>query len=126
MAHHLLMEEIMKKGIFLSIFFLFFLSALTFAANINIVKMQGVVMSLDQKTNTLVINEKTFIWDKNTTFYNQAGASVTLDKLRTKGWVYIEAENDKAHKRWIAKKIYLLPKFIGSKERHLYPFIEQN
>jgi hypothetical protein len=88
--------------------------------------MQGVVMSLDLKKSTVVINEKTFVWDQQTTFYNEAGSPITIDKLRTKGWVYIEGENDKAHKRWVAKKIYLLPKFIGSKELHLYPFIEQN
>jgi hypothetical protein len=116
----------MKKGILLSVFLLLFLSGLTFAKDINIVKMQGRIMSLDPKTNTVVINEKTFVWDKNTTFRNHAGVPVTIDKLRTKGWVYIEGENDKAHKRWIAKKIYLLPKFIGGKERHLYPFIQQD
>jgi len=116
----------MKKGIFLSLFFLLIFSALTFAEDINIVKIQGVVMSLDLKKSTVVINEMTFVWDQHTTFHNEAGIPIKIDKLRTKGWVYIESENDKAHKRWIAKKIYLLPKFIGSKELHLYPFIEQN
>jgi len=116
----------MKKGIFLSIFFLLFFSVLTFAEDVNIVKIQGVVMSLDLKKNTVVINEKTFIWDQNTTFHNEVGSPITIDKLRTKGWVYIEGENDRAHKRWVAKKIYLLPKFIDSKQRHLYPFIQQD
>jgi len=31
---------------------------------------------------------------------------------------------DKAHKRAVAKKIYLLPKYIDEKEKNLYPFIK--
>ncbi len=116
----------MKKGILLSVFFLLIFSVLTFAEDMGIVKMQGVVMSLDLKKSTVVINEKTFVWDQQTTFHNEAGSPIKIEKLRTKGWVYIEGENDKALKRWVAKKIFLLPKFIGRKELHLYPFIEQD
>jgi len=116
----------MKKGFLLTVFFLLFFSVLTFAEDISIVKMQGVVMSLDLKKSTVVINEKTFVWDQQTTFHNEAGAPITIEKFRTKGWVYIEGEYDKAYKRWVAKKIFLLPKFIGRKELHLYPFIEQD
>ena len=116
----------MKKGILLSVFFLLIFSVLTFAEDINIVKIQGVVMSLDLKKSTVVINEKTFVWDQQTTFHNEAGSPIKIDKFKAKGWVYIEGEYDKAYKRWVAKKIYLLPKFIGRKELHLYPFIEQD
>lgn len=116
----------MKKGILLTIFFLLTFSVLTFASEIGIVKIQGILMSLDLKKSSAVINERTFVWDQNTTFHNENGSPVTVDKLKTKAWVYIEGENDKVHKRWVAKKIYLLPKFIGSKELHLYPFIEQD
>jgi len=116
----------MKKGILLSVFFLLIFSVLTFAEDMGIVKMQGVVMFLDLKKSTVVINEKTFVWDQQTTFYNEAGSPITIDKLRNKGWVYIEGEYDKGYKRWVAKKIFLLPKFIGRKELHLYPFIEQD
>ncbi len=116
----------MKKGILLIVFLMLNFTVFTFASDESIIKMQGVLMSLDLKKSTAVINERTFLWDQQTTLHNQAGSPITVDKLRTKGWVYIEGENDKAHKRWIAKKIYLLPKFIGSKELHLYPFIEQD
>jgi hypothetical protein len=116
----------MKKGILLSVFFLLVFSALTFSADINIVKMQGTVMSVDLKKSTVVISEKTFVWDQKTAFYNEKGSPITVDSLKIKGWVYIEGENDKANKRWVAKKIYLLPKFIERKERYLYPFIQQN
>ncbi len=117
----------MKKGIILlTILFLLTFSALTFASDTNIVKMQGFLMSFDLKKNTVVINEMTFVWDQNTVFNNEKGSSVTVDKLKIKTWVYIEGENDKVHKRWVAKKIYVLPKYIEPKERHLYPFIQQD
>jgi hypothetical protein len=116
----------MKKGILLTVFFLLIFSALTFGEDQDIVKIQGVVMSLDLKKSMLVVNERTFVWDQNTTFYNEKGSPITIDKLRTKGWVYIEGENDKVNKRWVAKKIYLLPKYIDRKERQLYPFIQQD
>ncbi|MFB3884485.1 MAG: hypothetical protein ACE144_04605 [Thermodesulfobacteriota bacterium] len=115
----------MKKGIILSLFLLCMFSALALAEDTDMLQMQGVVMFLDAKKNTLVINERTFVWNHETTFHNSAGASITADKLKTKGWVYIEGENDIAHKRRIAKKIYLLPKLIERKELHLYPFIKQ-
>jgi len=114
----------MKKGILLTLFFLLVFSALTFAE--DAIKMQGVLMSLDLKKGTVVINEKTFVWDQQTTFHNEAGVPIKVETLRTKGWVYIEGENDKAQKRRVAKKIYSLPRFIENKELHLYPFIEQN
>jgi hypothetical protein len=116
----------MKKGILLSLFFLLIFSVLTFAEDISIVKMQGVMMSLDLKKSTVVINEMTFVWDQHTTFHNEGGSPIAIDKLRTKGWVYIEGENDKVHKRRVAKKIYMLPKYINREERHLYPFIQQD
>jgi hypothetical protein len=116
----------MKKGIFLTVFFLLVFYALTFAEDQNMINIQGVVMSLDLKKSTVLISEKTFVWDKKTAFYNEKGSPIKVDSLKIKGWVYIEGENDKANKRWVAKKIYLLPKFIERKERYLYPFIQQN
>jgi hypothetical protein len=49
---------------------------------------------------------------------------MTVDKLRAKTWVYIEGMKDNIKKRAIAEKIYLLPKYIHEKEKHLYPFIQ--
>jgi hypothetical protein len=37
--------------------------------------------------------------------------------------VYIKGEKDQNNKG-IISKIYLLPKYINQKERHLYPFME--
>jgi len=115
------------KGVPFIISFLFvFSSALTFSAERDSIKIQGIVMELNLKNSTLVVNEKTFIWNEKTVFNNEKGAPVKLEQLKAKAWVYIEGENDRAHKRWIAKKIYLLPKYINRKELHLYPFIEKD
>jgi hypothetical protein len=49
---------------------------------------------------------------------------MTIDKSRPKTWVYIEGERDKYNNRIIINKIYLLPKYIDKKEKHLYPFMQ--
>jgi hypothetical protein len=97
---------------------------LTFASDRGIVKFQGVVMVLDLKQNSLTVNERTFSWDLQTLISNERGQPVTADKLKLRGWVYIEGVPDKANRRNIAKKIYLIPKFIEEKDRHLYPFMD--
>jgi hypothetical protein len=97
---------------------------LTFASDPGIVKFQGVVMALDLKHNSLIVNERTFTWDSQTLISNEKGQPVTPDKLKLRGWVYIEGVPDKANRRNIAKKIYLIPKFIEDKEKHLYPFMD--
>lgn len=115
---------ILHGGISLSIFFILVISGLTFASDKGIVTTQGVVMALDLKKKTIIINERTFTYDENTIIQNGKGSPVTLDNLRARTWVYIEGVEDKAHKRVVAKKIYLLPKYIDEKEKNLYPFIK--
>jgi hypothetical protein len=99
-------------------------SALTFAADKDIVKLQGIVMAVDAKKNLFTVNERSFAWDKQTTVYTEKGVPTTFDKLKEQGWVYIEGVPDRVNRRNVAKKIYLLPKYINGKEKHLYPFME--
>ncbi len=115
---------ILRGGISLSIFFILVISALTFASDKGIVTTQGVVMALDLKKKVVIINERTFTWDENTIIHNEKGSPVALDNLRARNWVYVEGVEDKAHKRVVVKKIYLLPKYIDGKEKNLYPFIK--
>jgi len=105
-------------------FFVIIISVLTFAADGDIVKTQGIVMELDLKVNYMVVNERQIVWDSNTIFYNEKGSLISVDKLRVKAWVYVEGVSDKAKKNVKAKKVYLLPKYINEKEKHLYPFIQ--
>jgi len=81
-------------------------------------------MELDLKKSMMIVNEKLFIWNPKTIFNDEKGKPITVEKLSTKSWVYIEGENDKVHKRVVAQKIYLLPKYIDRKERHRYPFMQ--
>lgn len=106
----------------LTIFSLMF-PALTSSAEKDLRKIQGEVVQLDVKQHTLVVSEKAFVWNSNTVFKNEKELPVKADKLKLKSWVYIEGEYDKNQQRTVAKKIYLLPKYIVRKERHLYPFI---
>ncbi len=115
---------ILHGGICLSIFFILVISALTFASDKGIVTTQGVVMVVDLKKKTVIINERAFTLDEKTILHNEKGSPVTLDNLRARTWVYIEGVEDKAYKRVVAKKIYLLPKYIDEKEKNLYPFIK--
>jgi hypothetical protein len=115
---------ILNGGILLSIFFILVISALTFASDKGIVTTQGVVMALDLEKKTIIINERAFTLDENTIIHNEKGSPVTLDNLRARTWVYIEGVENKAQKRVVVKKIYLLPKYIDGKEKNLYPFIK--
>jgi hypothetical protein len=113
-----------SSGVILLIFSMIIISSLTFASNKDSIKIQGMVMELDLKKNMMIVNERIFVWNHNTIFYNEKGSPITVDKLRTKTWVYIEGMRENVKKRIVAEKIYLLPKYIDAKEKHLYPFIQ--
>ena len=118
----------MKKNLFILGGMILICSSLFTFATLNIslgediVKMQGAVMNIDFKKNTMIVNEKTFVWKQNSAIYNDKGSPITIDKFRPKARVYIEGERD--NNKLLINKIYLLPKYIGKKERHLYPFME--
>ena len=81
-------------------------------------------MKLDLKGNVVVVNEKLFMLDQETKFYDSKGSSISVEKFKTKSWVYIQAEKNNTNNQIMIKKIYLLPKYVGKKERHLYSFME--
>jgi hypothetical protein len=103
---------------------LFIFCTFGFASEEDIVKVQGMIMELDVNKNTMIVNEKLFVWRENTAIFNDKGSPVTIDKFKPKTWVYIEGEKDQNNRQIIIKKIYLLPKYVDKKERHLYPFME--
>jgi hypothetical protein len=112
-----------KRGV-LVCFLLMLFSTLTFASEEGIFKLQGIIMKLNPKGNMMIVNERQFSWDQQTLFYSEKGYPITLDQFKEKSWVYIEGEKDKLNKRIVIKKIYLLPKYVDNKEKHLYPFME--
>jgi hypothetical protein len=98
--------------------------SLTTAAEKDMVQFQGVIMTVDLKKHSMVVNERLCRWDKETLINNERGLPTEMDGLKTKTWVYIEGVQEKAHGRVLAKAIYLLPKQIDGKEKSLYPFIK--
>jgi hypothetical protein len=83
-------------------------------------------MELNLKNRTFLLNEKGCHWNEQTILNNEKGTPAKWEQLKANSWVYTEAEYDSAHKRWTAKKIYLLPKYIDRKELDRYPFIQKN
>lgn len=96
----------------------------TFASEEDLMKLQGTIMDFDLKGHRMVVNEKLFVWDLETKFYDSKGSPIPADRFNAKAWVYIQAEEYKAKKRIVIKKIYLLPKHVSKKEKHLYSFME--
>ena len=89
------------------------------------VNVQGMVMTVDLKKKIMTVNEKAYLWDQQTAFYNEKGSSSTADKVKADGWVYIVGDYDDMIKTIKAKKVYLLSKYVSKQERHRYPFMEQ-
>jgi len=112
-----------SRGIFIAILLSLFISSLTFAANKDIVTFQGIVTELDFKKKIITVYEREFAFDQNTIVHNEKGSPIPQDNLKTKTWVFVEGVKDKSQKK-LATRIYLLPKYIDDKEKHLYPFIK--
>ena len=98
-------------------------STSTFASGQERYKNQGSIMEKDLKKNTMIVNERQFPWNQNTTFYDDKGHAVGIDGFKRKSWVYIEGIRDK-NNILLIEKIYLLPKYVEKKEKHRYPFME--
>ena len=102
--------KFLGKEVILIVCFIFLFSALAFAQAKDI-QTKGKVMQLDFAKKTMIVNEKTFVWDANTLFYDEKGSpiSITADRLAKGTLVSIEATWIKK-KPLVIKKLYLLPK----------------
>ncbi len=99
------------KIVTLTLFILTLLFSLrAFAAEKGILTLEGSLMRIDLQKNTMVVNEKTFIWDKKTIFLNESGAPFTPDQLKVGREVYIEGERMGQKRLFLIKEIRLLPK----------------
>jgi hypothetical protein len=115
-------KYIVIGGIILIAFSLLPFSTMALALDEGIYKNQGTIMKMDLKKNIMIVNEKTFVWNQNTSFFDEKGSPIKIERFKLKSWVFIEGE--KADKHIVIKKIYLLPKYVDNKERHLYPFMQ--
>jgi len=98
------------KEIALVVCFVFLISALAFAQGKD-VQSKGKVMELDFAKKTVIVNEKAFVWDSTTLFFDEKGSPVviTAERLVKGTMVRIEATWIK-NKPLIIKKLHLLPK----------------
>ncbi len=97
-------------GILTLFIFILLFSFQAFAAEKGILTLEGSLMRIDLQKNTMVVNEKTFIWDKKTIFLNESGAPFTPDQLKVGREVYIEGERMGQKRLFLIKEIRLLPK----------------
>jgi hypothetical protein len=102
--------KILRKEVILIVCFIFLFSALAFAQGKD-VQSKGKVMKLDFAKKTVIVNEKTFVWDANTLFFDEKGSPIiiTADRLAKGTMVRVEATWIK-NKPLVVKKLYLLPK----------------
>ena len=98
-----------RKEVALIVCFIFLFSGLAFAQGKDI-QSKGKVMELDFAKKTVIVNEKTFVWDPNTLFFDEKGSpiSITADRLAKGTLVSIEATWIK-NKPLVIKKLTLLP-----------------
>jgi hypothetical protein len=95
-----------------------------YAADESTVKVQGKIMAVDAKKNTMIVNERVFVWDLKTTVHNEKGSPMRIDRFTEKTHVYIVGDQDGEDKRVLIRRIYLLPKRVEKKDRHHYPFMQ--
>jgi hypothetical protein len=117
-------KDCLKRIMLLTFFLVIVIAPRAVASERDGIGTQGQVMEVDLKKHVLVINERPFVLTEKTLVQDVKGAPVPMDKLKPKAWVYIVGVMDKAHQRVYASRIYMLPKYIGAKERNLYPFFQ--
>jgi len=118
------MKKIFIKSLYFFMVFIFTPYSSCFSSDGDISKLQGVVMEIDFKNNLFFVNEKPFIFDKNTIISDEKGNTIPLDRIKKNVWVYIEWSGSIEKKNAVAKKIYLLPRYIDKKDKNLYQFIK--
>lgn len=99
------------KIVILTLFILILLFSLqAFAAEEGKMWLEGSLMRIDLQKNTMVVNEKTFIWDKKTIFLSESGTPITPDQLKLGREVHIEGQRMGQKRLFLIKEIRLLPK----------------
>ena len=113
-----------RKVILICVVVLLATGSLTGATEKDMVQFQGMVMTVDLKKHSMVVNERTCAWNKQTLINDERGLPIEMDRLKAKTWVYVEGVQEKGQRRVLAKAIYLLPKYIDGKEKRFYSFIK--
>ena len=116
-------SDLRKKMTIFVVSSIIIFSALSFASEEALYKNQGSIMEIDFTKNTMIVNERHFAWSQSTAFYDSKGSLTGIEGFKRKSWVYIEGKKQ-INNIILIEKIYLLPKYVGKKEKHRYPFME--
>jgi hypothetical protein len=76
---------------------------------------QGLVMQMDTKTQTLVVHEKLFRYDRNTKVTDLKGAPIGIDKIKVKTRVSMEWVEGKPGEACLIKTISIVPRRVDKK-----------
>ena len=71
----------------------------------------------------MVVNETAFYWDENTVFNNAKGIPVPVENSKSKPGFMLKVKMIKPTES-VCQKGLPPSKYIERKERHLYPFIQ--
>ena len=98
-------NPIFRKEIPLIAVLLFLAFSLALAADSNIKKTRGKVETVNFNKKFFVVNESEYFWDHNTTFNDEKGTPLKIDRLKPQALVYIEWESVKGSRKRIAKRV---------------------
>ena len=98
-------NPIFKKQIPLIAVLLFLTFSLVLAADNNIKKTRGKVETVDLKKKFFVVNESQYFWNHDTTFSDEKGTLLKVDRLKPQASVYIEWKSVKGSRERIAKRV---------------------
>jgi len=98
-------NPIFRKEIPLIAVLLFLAISLVLAADNNLKRTRGKVETVDLKKKFFVVNESEYFWNRDTTFSDENGKPVKIDRLKPKASVYIEYESVKGNRKRIAKRV---------------------
>ena len=98
-------NPIFKKEIPLIAVLLVLALSLVWAADNNMKKTRGKVETVDLKKKVFVVNESKYFWNHDTTFSDEKGTPLKIDRLKPQASVYIQWESVKGSRERIAKKV---------------------
>jgi len=75
------------------------------AADNSIRNTRGKVETVDLKKKFFVVNESEYFWIYDTTFSDEKGAPVKIERLKPKASVFIEWRHVKGGRKRIAKRV---------------------
>jgi len=94
-----------RKAIPLIAILLLLSFSLALAADKNTERTRGKVETVDLKAKVFVVNESKYTWNHGTTFTDEKGIPLKIDRLKPKAIVFIEWEPVKGSWKKIAKRV---------------------